>query len=91
MSVHENAKYAIGKLTVSSKDREQWEEAMMKEYCGFQDMKALAIVNPPKGARLHDKLRRWEYKEENGKLVKYKVRMTIRGDQQVAGTSTPPY
>ena len=30
---------------------------------------------------------RWEYKEENGKLVKYKVRMTIRGDQQVAGGS----
>ncbi len=36
-------------------------------------------------------LTRWEYgkrvKEENGKLVKYKVRMTIRGDQQVAGES----
>ncbi len=70
---------------------------MMKEYHGLQDMKALAIVKPPKGARLHDKLTRWEYKEENGELVKYKVRMTIRGIQQVAGeislplTSTPPY
>jgi hypothetical protein len=32
----------------------------------------------------HDKV---EYKEENGKLVKYKVRVTIRGDQQVAGES----
>jgi hypothetical protein len=50
-----------------------------------QDMKALAIVKPPKGARLHDTLIRWEYKEESGKLVKYKVRMTISGDQQVAG------
>ena len=58
---------------------------MMKEYHGFLDMKALAIVNPPKGARLHDTLTRWEYKEENGKLVKYKVCMTIRGGQQVAG------
>ncbi len=46
---------------------------MMKEYHWFQDMKALAIVKPPKGARLHDTLTRWEYKEENGKLVKYKV------------------
>jgi hypothetical protein len=59
----------------------------MKEYHRFQDMKALAIVKPPKGARLHDTLTRWEYKEENGKLVKHKVRMTIRGDQQVAGES----
>ena len=65
------------KDAVSRKDREHWEEAMMKKY---HDMKALAIVNPPKGARLHDTLTRREYKEENGKLVKYKVRMTIRGD-----------
>jgi hypothetical protein len=75
------------KDAVSRKDREQWEEAMMKEYHGFQDMKALAIVKQPKGARLHDTLTRWEYKEENGKLMKYKVCMTIRGDQQVAGES----
>jgi hypothetical protein len=62
---------------------------MMKEYRGFQDMKALAVVKRPKGARLHDTLTRWEYKEENlnGKLVKYKVRMMMRGDQQVAGES----
>jgi hypothetical protein len=63
---------------------------MMKEYHGIQDMNALAIVKPPKGARLYDTLKRWEYKEENGKLVKYKVRTTMRGDQQVL-TSTPPY
>jgi hypothetical protein len=50
-------------------------------------MKAQAIVNPPKGARLHDTLTRWEYKEENGKLVKYEVRMMMREDQQVAGES----
>ncbi len=30
-------------------------------------------------AKLHDTLTRWEYKEENGKLVKYKVQTTIRG------------
>ncbi len=59
----------------------------MKEYREFQNMKALAIVKPPKGARLHDTLTRWEYDEENGKLVKYRVRLTIRDDQQVAGES----
>jgi hypothetical protein len=75
------------KDAVSRKDHKQWEEAMMKECHWFQDMKALAIVKPPKGARLHDTLTRWELKEENGRLVKYKVRMTIRGDQQVAGES----
>jgi hypothetical protein len=35
-----------------NKDREQWEEAMMKEYHWFQDMKALAIVKLLKGARI---------------------------------------
>ncbi len=28
--------------------------------------------------------------EENGKLVKYKVRMTVRGDQQTQGKSFNP-
>jgi hypothetical protein len=37
---------------------------MLKEYHGFQDIKALAVVMKPKGARLHDTLTRWEYKEE---------------------------
>ncbi len=57
----------------------------MKEYRWLQDMKALPVVKLPKGARLHGTLTRWEYKEENGKLVKYRVRMTIGGDQQVVG------
>ncbi len=58
----------------------------MKKYSGFQDMKALAVVKLPKGARIHGTLTKW-YKEENCKVVKYKVRKTIRGDQQVAGES----
>ncbi len=87
MSINPDCSLKNYKDAVTRKDRAQWEEAMMEEYRGFQDMKALAIVKPPKGARLHDTLTRWEYKEENGKLAKYKVRMTIRGDQQVAGKS----
>jgi hypothetical protein len=58
------------KDAISHEDSEQWEDAMMKEFRGFQDMKALAVVKLPKGARLHGTLTRWEYKEENGKLVK---------------------
>jgi hypothetical protein len=56
-------------------------------------MKALAIVKPPKGARILGTITQWEYKEENGKLVnnvKYKVRMTVKGDQQVEGESFDP-
>ncbi len=68
---------------MSRSDREDWAAAMNKEYLGFKDMKALAIVKQPKGARKLGTLTRWEYKEENGKLVKYKVCMTVRGDQQV--------
>jgi hypothetical protein len=50
-------------------------------------MKALAIIKQPKGARILWTLPQWEYKKENGKLVKYKVHMTVRGDQQVEGES----
>ena len=78
------------KDAMSRSDREDWAAAMNKEYLGFKDMKALAIVKPPKGARILGTLTRWEYKEENGKLVKYKVRMTVRGDQQVEGESFDP-
>ncbi len=54
----------------------------MKEYSGSQDTKAVAVVKLSKGVRLHGTLTRWEYK-----LVKYRVHMTKRGDQQVAGES----
>jgi hypothetical protein len=73
------------KDAVSRKDHEQWEDAMMKEYCWFQDMKAQAVVKLPKGARLHCTLTRCDHNEENCKLVRYRVRMTIRGDEQSAG------
>jgi hypothetical protein len=46
-------------------------------------MKAQAIIKQQKEASILGKLTRWDYKEEDGKSVKHKVRMTIRGDQQV--------
>ncbi len=57
------------KDAVSRKDRWQWEEAIMKEYCWFQDMKALAAAKPPNEARLHDTLTGYEYKGCCGLLV----------------------
>ncbi len=73
---------------MSRKDRQEWAEALNKEYRGFKDRNAaLAVVKPPKGARILGTLARWEYKEDNGRLVKYKVRMVVRGDQQVEGES----
>ncbi len=67
------------KDAMSRSDQEDWAVAMNKEYLGFKDIKALAIIKTPKGARILGILTRWEYKVENGKLVKYKVRMTVRG------------
>jgi hypothetical protein len=55
---------------------------------GFQGMKALAVVTGKlPGARIYVALTSWEDMEENGELVKYRVRMTVRRDQQVAGES----
>ena len=51
------------KDAMSRGDRQDWAEALNKEFLGFKDMKALAIVKPPKGARILGTLTRWEYKE----------------------------
>jgi hypothetical protein len=75
---------------LSRSNQQEWAAALNKEILGFKEMKALAIVKPPKVAKILGTLTRWEYKEENGKLVKYKVRMTVRGDQQVEGESIDP-
>ena len=53
-------------------------------------MKALAVVEELKGATILGSLTGWECKEESGKLVKYKVHMTVRGDQQVESESFDP-
>ena len=75
------------KDAMSRKDRQEWAEALNKEYIGFTDRTALAVVKPPKGERILGTLTRWEYKEDNGRLVKYTIRMVVRGDQQVEGES----
>ncbi len=66
---------------MSWKDQQEWVEALNKDYRGFKDSNALAAVKPPKGARILRILTLWEYKEDNGRLVKDKVRMVARGDQ----------
>jgi hypothetical protein len=75
------------KDAMSLKDRQEWAEALNKEYRGFKDSNALAIVKPPKVARILGTLTRWEYEKDNGRLLKYKVCMVVRGDQQVEGES----
>ena len=56
---------------MSRKDRQEWAEALNKEYQGFKDRNALAIVKPPTGTRIFETLTRREYKEDNSTLVKY--------------------
>jgi hypothetical protein len=61
--------------------------SLNKEYRGFKDQNALDVFKQPKGARILGTLTQWEYKEDNGRLVKYKVCMVVRGDRQVEGES----
>ncbi len=72
---------------MSWRDQQEWAEALIKEYRGFKDSNAFAVVKPPRGARIRGTLTLWEYKEDNCRLVKYKVCMVIKGDQQVEGES----
>ncbi len=48
---------------MSSSDLLEWASALNKECLRFKDMKALAIVKPPKGARIPGTLTRLDYKE----------------------------
>ncbi len=53
------------KSFMSRKELQEWEEALNKEYRDFKDRNTLAIVKPPKGARILGTLAWWEYKEDN--------------------------
>ncbi len=72
---------------MSLKDRQEWEEGLIEEYGGLKDLNALSVGKPPKRTRILGTLTRWEYQKDNGRLVKYKVRMVVRGDQRVEGES----
>jgi hypothetical protein len=72
---------------MSRKDSALWAAAFNKEYVGFQERKVFKVVRPQPGVKILGTLTRTEYKEDNGKFVKCKVRLVVRGDQQVAGES----
>jgi hypothetical protein len=72
---------------MSRKDSALWATAFNKEYVGFQERKVFKVVRPQPGVKILGTPTRTEYKEDNGKFVKYKVRLVVRGDQQVAGES----
>ncbi len=72
---------------MSRKDSALWAAAFNKEYVGFQERKVFKVVRPRPGVKILGTLTRTEYKEDNGKFVKCKVRLVVRGDQQVAGES----
>ncbi len=64
---------------MSRKDKALWAAAFNKEYVGFQERKVFKVVHPSPAPRY--------LVPDNGKFVKCKVRLVVRGDQQVAGES----
>jgi hypothetical protein len=73
------------KEAMARPDREKWAAAYQKEFQGFKDRNALAVVKLPEGAKALGTTTRLEYKINNGVLEKYKVRMCVREDQQREG------
>ena len=71
------------KDAMSRVDAKEWREAYDKEYKGMMDRGAVRAVNPPPGAKILGTATRTEYKSINGAFDKRKVRMCVRGDQQV--------
>jgi hypothetical protein len=56
-----------------------WAEAFNQDFVGFQDQQVFKIVRPKPGEKVLGTLTRMEYKEDNGKIVKCKVRFVVRG------------
>ncbi len=66
-------------------DNQEWAQAYMDVYLRFkerQDGQVFATVPLPKGAKVLGTTTRLDYKIDNGVLIKRKVRMCVRGDQQ---------
>ncbi len=71
------------KDAMSREDSREWQEAYFKEYKGMMDRGAVQAVKPPPGAKILGTTTRTEYKTSNDIFDKRKVRMCVRGDQQV--------
>jgi hypothetical protein len=73
-------------------DKQAWATAYnlnSADFFGFQQRKEFKVVRPEPGVKIHDKLTRLEYKEDNCEFLKYKVRLSVcaRRDQQNFGVS----
>ena len=68
-------------------DREEWDEAYRAEYQGFIDRDVFEVVRPPPGVKILGTTTVCDYKMDNGVFQKRKVRMCVRGDQQVEGVN----
>ena len=66
-------------------DAAEWSDAYDKEYEGFKREGAFTPVFPEPGEKVLATLTRLEYKTEADAFKKRKVRMCVRGDQQVEG------
>ena len=73
------------KDAMSRVDYKEWQQAYSKEYKGMIDCGAVRAVKPPPGVKILGTTTRTEYKGTNGTFDKRKVRMCVRGDQQVEG------
>ncbi len=70
---------------MSREDASEWQEVYFKEYKGMMDCGAVRAVKPPQGAKKFGTITRTEYKTNNVIFDKRKVRMCVRGNQQVEG------
>ena len=70
---------------MSRMDREEWLEAYRTEEQGFKDRDVFAIVVPPPNVKILGTTTVCDYKKDSGVFQKRKVRMCVRGDQQVEG------
>jgi len=57
-------------------DAAQWMDAYSKENQGIMDRKAVDMVKPPPGTKILGTNTGREYKVDNGKLSKWKARIT---------------
>ena len=72
---------------MSRVDSAEWAEAYSTEQRGFTERGAFSIVKPPPGVKILGTTTVCDYKMDSGVFQKRKVRMCVRGDQQVEGVN----
>ena len=85
-TAHENPDEPTLQKAMNGPEKNEWDKALLKEVEAIEGYRTWEEATPPVGARFIGT--KWvlrKKRDENGKLVKYKARLTAKGFAQIPG------